>query len=40
MDAEQVYVVLDNNDRGRQTDPGDTRPLLFLFRRPPSAPTD
>lgn len=37
MDAEHVYVVLDNNDRGRQTDPGDTRPLLFLFRRPPAA---
>ena len=40
MDAEHVYVVLDNNDRGRQADPGDTRPLLFLFRRPSAAAAD
>ena len=35
MDDEHVYVVLDNNGRGREADPEDTRPLLFLFRRPP-----
>ena len=36
MDDEHVYVVLDNNGRGREVDPEDTRPLLFLFRRPPA----
>ena len=34
MDAERVYIVLDNNGQGRQTDPTDTRPQLFIFSRP------
>ena len=35
LDDEYVYVVLDNNGRGREADPEDIRPQLFLFRRPP-----
>lgn len=32
---DHVYVVLDNNQtNGRQADPKDTRPTLFVFKRP------
>lgn len=34
MDADRVYVILDNNGHGRQADALDTRPLLFIFARP------
>lgn len=30
----EVFVVLDNNGQGRVADPGDRRPLLFVFERP------
>jgi hypothetical protein len=33
IDQERVYLVLDNNER-RRTAVEDTRPLLFIFRRP------
>jgi len=34
IDADHVYIVLDNNNVGRAEDPGDKRPLLFIFLRP------
>ena len=34
LTAEHVYVVLDNNGDQRVTAPGDTRPLLLIFKRP------
>ena len=35
MDARSIYVALDNKGVGRQADPGDKRPLLLVFKRPP-----
>ena len=34
MDAERVYVVLDNNEADREVFPGDNRPLLLIMERP------
>jgi len=34
LDAQHVYVILDNNRMPRAAEPGDHRPLLFVFRRP------
>lgn len=34
MDAQSLYVVLDNKGVGRQIDPNDRRPLLLVFKRP------
>jgi hypothetical protein len=34
LDAEHVYVALDNNGTARGSDSSDHRPLLFVFRRP------
>ncbi len=34
LDSDRVYIVLDNNGDGRASQPNDTRPLLFIFRRP------
>jgi hypothetical protein len=40
IDASHVFLVLDNNLDRRASDPGDRRPLLFVFKRPsaPGAP--
>ena len=35
MDAAHIYVVLDNNGNAREHDATDTRPMLFVFHRPP-----
>lgn len=34
MDAQSIYIVLDNKGVGRQADPNDKRPLLLVFKRP------
>jgi hypothetical protein len=34
MDAERIYVILDNNGQARTAFPEDNRPLLFIFERP------
>jgi hypothetical protein len=34
MDAEKIYVILDNNNDHRLLYPNDTRPMLFIFQRP------
>jgi uncharacterized protein YjiK len=34
MDAERVYLILDNNGDCRASDPDDTRPLLLIMERP------
>jgi hypothetical protein len=34
IDAQRVYVVLDNNQDPRARDPNDKRALLLVFRRP------
>jgi hypothetical protein len=34
MDANSIYIALDNKGVGRQSDPADKRPLLLVFKRP------
>lgn len=34
MDDDYLYIVLDNNGDPRSTNPGDSRPLLFVFENP------
>jgi hypothetical protein len=34
MDEDYIYIILDNNDNPRATDPEDSRPLLFIFENP------
>jgi hypothetical protein len=34
MNAEQIYLVIDNNRSGRVADPKDRRATLFIFQRP------
>jgi hypothetical protein len=34
MDADRLYVILDNNGQARKAAPEDNRPLLFIFERP------
>ncbi len=34
MDIEKVYIVLDNNNDYRKSDPADNRPLLLVFKNP------
>ena len=34
LDSKRIYVILDNNGEARTSDPTDTRPLFFIFRRP------
>lgn len=34
MDANRVYVILDNNGDARDSDPNDRRPLLLIMERP------
>jgi hypothetical protein len=36
MNAQSIYVVLDNKGVGRQVDSADKRPLLLIFKRPRS----
>lgn len=38
VDAENIWVVTDNNGYGRLKDPTDKRPTLFRCKRPPVAP--
>lgn len=35
LTADRIFVVLDNNGQARVSAPKDSRPLLFVFRRPP-----
>ncbi|HXK62493.1 MAG TPA: SdiA-regulated domain-containing protein [Acidobacteriota bacterium] len=35
MDSSRIYLILDNNVDARSNDANDTRPLFFIFRRPP-----
>jgi hypothetical protein len=35
LTADRIFVALDNNGQARESAPGDSRPLLFVFRRPP-----
>jgi hypothetical protein len=34
MDAEYIYVIVDNNRDARKSNPEDKRPLLFVFKNP------
>jgi hypothetical protein len=34
MDADFIYVILDNNGEHRYSNPDDKRPLMFIMRRP------
>jgi hypothetical protein len=35
LTSDRIFVALDNNGQARAAAPGDLRPLLFVFRRPP-----
>lgn len=35
MDERRIYIIVDNNGNARESDPNDTRAMLFIFTKPP-----